>query len=76
MNGPHLSKGNIVGVRVRAGFFGRPVVQISRQALRMTLRDGQVWEVPHGEFAYLDARAIDMPELTVFLHEQGKGIGA
>lgn len=63
----------IVGIRLRLGFFGRPVLQIRRQLARLRFvgNPGGVIEVPAGRTAWRIARKRDAIELAQFLTQNG-----
>lgn len=72
-----LSEGRVVDVRIRLGWFGRPVMQIQRQLSRTRFTgpapDGVVVE-PCGSTPWRDAVKADGIELAQFLDAlQAKG---
>lgn len=71
--GPHpgpLSEGRVLAVRIRLGWFGRPVMQIQRQLSRTRVTgpapDGVVVEVC-GSTEWRDATKADAIELAQFI---------
>lgn len=65
-----LSEGRVVGVRVRLGWFGRPVMQLQRQLSRTRFTgpgpDGVVVEAC-GSTEWRDAAKADAIELAQFI---------
>jgi len=62
--------GGIVGVGVRAGLFGRPVVTIDRAAMWVSFDGVDLTRVQRGSMGMRDARTKDLPELLAFLAKQ------